>query len=1086
MGYTDLQKKAIYERGGNLLVSASAGSGKTTVMIQRVLSLLSEGASLENMVICTFTRSAAADMRDKLSAALMERAERGDSFAEAQLLLLPGAEISTLHSWCQRLIRSYFYVLDVDPAFEIVDEAESEAMLSAAAAEAVEDAIARAEADFTLFYDIMLVRRGDDALKNLIKRTYRYSQTQPDPDLWLNVGAFNGFDNPGICDEIAAEERERLKRRFLPAAVRLLDETAAAGFTRNLPAAEALVARIEGKTDDAVRPSGKIPDEHRKLNEEFLRLKKAYSAAEESLGLYDSLPLPDSPPVFVKVLTSLVRAAGEKYAALKRKKARLDYADLEHLACRLVEDEVLSREITARFRYIFVDEYQDINPLQERIINGLKGGSLFLVGDIKQSIYAFRLCDPGIFLDKYERWRENGFLPPVELNDNFRSASEILEFANRVFSPLMTAEFGKLDYAKSALLKSGGGIAGGEVCLNLIVRSSEKAENKGVYSVLDARGDESDATEAETDRIVRDIAEKLAGGLVKENGGVRPVKYSDIAVLVSSRGSHVKMLYEKLKKAGIPVSVPDSVKFSSVYEVAVLCEFMKYLCNFTDDIALVSVLRSALVGITDDELADIKLAGDKNEKRFCRLCASYARNFSDAAAEKLKAFYALADRYLGYSYTQTAAEVIGKLVSEKKWFAHVFSLKDADVKADALDAFLRHLSSSPYGGSVGEYVGYLKLENDDFVRPQAADAVSVMTVHASKGLEFPFVYLAGTDKRFNMSDLSGKVIFDGQLGICMRNHDLEQRTVVANKLTFAAGLKLKRSLLEERMRLLYVALTRAKYGLYVYACADEDDELLTDGGMAGTDFEGGRSFFDWLRPAYAEYGFNAVNAADCRIDFSESGRGAAVGPVDAKLADTVRRYVEYEYPYPHAEVKSSVTAVNAMDYDDFPVKYSTGGDDDRAAERGSMYHKAMELIDFGADFDSEWRRLDSLLGIGGLVDRNELFAAFGKLGSFVAGRKFYREKQFVYNMGGVLVQGVIDLIVVGGESCFIVDYKTSDRESILSGAYDLQLSAYAAAAEEILGLKITAAYVYSFRSAEFLQIHTKKADEIKDKIKKSG
>ena len=1086
MGYTDLQKKAIYARGGNLLVSASAGSGKTTVMIQRVLSLLSEGASLENMVICTFTRSAAADMRDKLSAALMERAEQGDGFAEAQLLLLPGAEISTLHSWCQRLIRSYFYALDVDPAFEIADEAESEAMLSAAADEAVEDAVSRAEADFTLFYDIMLVRRGDDALKSLIKKTYRYAQTQPDPDLWLDGGALNGFNNPEICDEIAAEERDRLKRRFLPAAVKLLDATAASGFTRNIASAEALVARIEGHGEEDVRPSGKIPEEHIRLNEEYLRLKKAYSAAEENLKLYHALPLPDSPPVFTKTLTDLVRAAGEKYAALKRKKAKLDYSNLEHLACRLMEDDGLRREITDRFRYIFVDEYQDINPLQERIISGLNGGSLFLVGDIKQSIYAFRLCDPGIFLDKYERWSENGFLPPVELNDNFRSASEILEFANRVFSPLMTAEFGKLDYSKSALLKSGGGLAGGEVRLNLIVRDFERDENKGIYSVLEARRDESDATEAETDRIVCDIAEKLAGGTVKAEGGSRPVKYSDIAVLVSSRGAHVKMLYEKLKKAGIPVSVPDSVKFSSVYEVSVLCEFMKYLCNFTDDIALVSVLRSALVGVTDDELADIKLAGDKNEKRFCRLCASYARSFSDAAAEKLKAFYELAGRYLSYSYTHTASEVIGRLVSEKKWFAHVFSLKDADVKADALDAFLRHLSSSPYGGSVGEYVGYLKLENDDFLRPQAADAVSVMTVHASKGLEFPFVYLAGTDKRFNMSDLNGKVIFDGQLGICMKNHDLEQRTVTPNKLTFAAGLKLKRSLLEERMRLMYVALTRAKYGLYVYACADKDDELLSGCGTVVNDFEGGRSFFDWLRPVYAEYGFNAINASDCRIDFSESDRHIAAGPVDAALADTVRRYVEYEYPYPHAEVKSSVTAVNALNYDDIPVKYAAGGDDDRAAERGSLYHKAMELIDFGADFDSEWSRLDALIGVGGLIDRNELFSAFVKLKRFTDGRKFYREKQFVYNMDGILVQGVIDLIVVDGENCFIVDYKTSDRERILSGAYDLQLSAYAAAAEEILGLKITAAYVYSFRSAEFLQIHTKKADEIKDKIRKTG
>lgn len=1073
MAFTPLQQKAIEARGGNLLVSASAGSGKTTVMIARILKLLEEGESLDNMVICTFTRSAAADMRDKLQNRLMEAAEEGAAYADAQLQKLPTAEISTIHSWCQRLIKTYFHAIDVDPAFEIADDADARAMLNKAAEEAVEEMINAQplDADFAEFYDIMQSRRSDAPLKRLIVSVYDFAAAQTDIDGWLNDNALSGYSRPELADAIVKSEMKNLTARFLPAAEDLLRRTTNAGFTRNIAAIESLIELIQGAPVEVKLPGGKFPEEFTGLNEELKNLKKAYLKAADEISEYGVLPDPDAPPAFTKVLVNLVKRAKELYEKEKAAKAKLDYGDLEHLTARLVSDPAILAEIKAKYKRVFVDEYQDVNPIQEYIISSVKDrDNMFLVGDVKQSIYAFRMCDPGIFLDKYLHPEKYGFDLPIELNANFRSAEKILDFCNEVFEPLMTDRFGQIDYRGSARLVGGRGLKGGEVGLNLVVcRKKEKAAG-GVYSVLNHEEDESAVkVDAETNLIASDITEKLSDGFIPCGEGSRRIAPGDIAVLVSTRGKHVSMLYDKLKRAGVNVSVSDKLKFTSVHEVEVLIEFLKYLINRTDDIALVSVLRSALIGVTDDELADIRLSGAREEKRFYKLCEDYAIKHDDGLSAKLKAFYELTDRYTDYSYTMTAGELIGALTAEKQWFSYVLSSAGGDIKAEALDSFLSSACESPYGGSIGEYVEYLERGADEFERPPASGAVAIMTVHASKGLEFPLVYLAGTDKSFNLSDERGKVITDSELGVCMKNHDLCKRVVEQNKLTFAAGLKIRRKLLEEKMRLLYVALTRAQFGLYIYACASEKDELMSDGAGGFYDYEGGRSFFDWLKPVYAARGFNAVNEEDCTLKNVDGLSGRLIGgKPDERLVKVIGEYLKDDYKHAHGFIKSSVTAMNEDAADEKP-HYAAGADDDRAAKRGNAYHKAMELIDFNADFAEEWERLKHIGDIGELVGEEKIRVAAEKIGRFVSGKKFYREKQFVYNMKGTLVQGVIDLIVTDGKDCAIVDYKTSKASTIKNGAYDLQLSVYARAAEDVLGVKVTKTLVYSFEISDFIE-----------------
>lgn len=1067
MNFTEEQKKVITTRGGNLLVSASAGSGKTTVMIERILSLLlDDGVSLENMVICTFTRAAAADMREKLQTVLMEKANENNEIAQRQLALLPTAEISTLHSWCQRLIKMYFYAIGADPAFELLDENEALSLKNEAVGEAIADEMGNPSEDFSLLYEIMESRRSDAPLRKLITKIYEFSRAQENPDEFLSVRAFEGAMHPRKCKSAMEEELKLINERYLVRAKELLEETNRAGFTRNEVPLTNFCEFLEGNINaGSSTPTGRIPPDMDELNEKFKKLKADYANATKGFDEFDFLPDPKLNLNLVKVLVDLTKSMAKKYEEKKKKKAKLDYSDLEHLAKKLLQSDTME-EISQKYKYLFVDEYQDINPLQESMIALLKDVTVFAVGDVKQSIYAFRMCEPGILLKKYNGYRHYGFKKPISLNENFRSTNEVLAFANEVFDELMTEKFGQIDYKNKARLIPGLNQSGGKVKLKAIVLNNAPVVVDGVYSVTRDTQVKRTAVDVETDVIVNDIISKLSGSIIV-NGVPRPVRFSDFAVLFSARDGRVKALYEKLHNLGIPVSVTDKSTYESVYEVNILIEFLKYLTDFTNDISLVALLLSPLINMDEDELATVRKF-DRKEKNFYALCQKYAKEKDDGIARKLNGFFALSNEYLTYSYTHTVGEILGKLVASQNWFIHLFSLADGSTKVDALESFLGEVNTASWGKSLDECVRYLTESECQYNRTAEANAVKLMTIHASKGLEFPFVFLMNTSRQFRNRELSDKVILDSQLGLCMRHHDEESRTVSPSKLTFVAGIKKKRALNEERMRLLYVALTRAKNELFVYASTNSKDKLFE--GQTPKMFEEGRSFYDWLKPFYLSHGYELVNGDDVELIGSIDGVTSKKNASETVDFTDAKKYLDYVYPYQSAPVKSSVTAVMKEETDgDVPV-YLAGEDDDRAAKRGSAYHKAMELIDFDADFESEWERIKDKFA-SDLVEKDEIATARKIVGQFVKGKQYYREQQFIYKReDGMLIQGVIDLLVIDNGKATVVDYKTSKMQTIQSGAYDTQLSLYMKASQEILGLTPEKVMIYSFKVNDFVEV----------------
>ncbi|MBR2989210.1 MAG: PD-(D/E)XK nuclease family protein, partial [Clostridia bacterium] len=565
--------------------------------------------------------------------------------------------------------------------------------------------------------------------------------------------------------------------------------------------------------------------------------------------------------------------------------------------------------------------------------------------------------------------------------------------------------------------------------------------------------------------VVKRIAELVFG-----NDG-KSVEPSDIAVLYARRSARVGMIYEKLRALGINATVSDKIRFTSVKQIGRLCKFLKFIVDERDEVALIASLKSPVANLSDEELVKIRFTNPA-QKSFRVLIEEYASKYNDEIARKIREFLSYTAQCRQFSYTERAGDVIGKIVADKNWFKYIFALPDAKLNADTLNSFLEFAVNSPYGDSVKNFVEYMENDNDDYERPPSANAVKIMTIHASKGLEFEHVFLIDVSSQFSNMDASKKVICDGTLGFCMENFDESERTVGDNQLRVCAKDRITWSRKEESMRVLYVALTRPKTALYIYARVKEDDAIFTPDEYNHIDYESGNSFFDWLRPFYCRHPFSVIRGQGEDISAESSGEKIAVERPITVDSEPIRRYLDFTVESKSVAVKMSATAImhdEAVE-ENIPVNYIAGATDDRAIEIGNAYHKAMELVSFNADFDSEWERIKSTFDIENLVDKEKLRRAHKVVGEFVKDKKCLKEQQFMYkNDENLLIQGIVDLLVIDQDKFIVIDYKTSKTATIESGIYDTQLRIYCDACRKILNLKPLTPLIYSFNEGRFFE-----------------
>lgn len=1115
--FSEDQIRAI-KHDGNVIVSAGAGSGKTTVMIERIIDKLLGGAELEQMLIVTFTRAAAADIKVKLARRLSELKAAAVGAGDADTLYrarrateaLPVCNIGTLHSFCQKLIRAYAGTAELDPACTVADESEASTLKRAAIRAAVDGAWRSGDADFRAVYDVLSSRRDDGGVIDTVANIVEFALSLPDPDGYLN-GTQSDVTRHGELDDIIAGK----KRALLSRAVELRGEILRTGFSLLERVIDETGDYLDGKIDGFTSTrfnKSKYGGECAELNERFKKLKDDCKRFRELAADAAAAKAVDSAP-YARALCNVARVALDIYAKRKRELGKLDYSDLEHGALKVLADPDCAAELARSVKYVFIDEYQDVNSLQAEISDRLeKGGAhMFLIGDVKQSIYGFRRCDPKYFREKIAAAsRGEANYTHIRLTDNYRSTREVIDFVNGVFDGVMTERFGGADYADERL-RCGSGLAGGDAGLYRIPSDGaafDDEEDGGafdaaatlddpcapVYSVVRA-AELPDTPDPETEFIAERILRYVDGA--KKSGS--DVGFGSVAVLLrSARSGFCTRLARTFDKYGIKYNLGRKSSVKDYAHAAALLDILRIVDNRFDDVALYTALRSPMGGFSDAELLEIAETGERAARRrgmqparggnipsytFWQKAAAY----DGAQKSRLKAFYALRDECAEYAKSHDCADVLGYITSSIDYFQHVYETGGQAQAVEALIAYAEQKRCDVHTFLVGG-------GDFDLTFAGRGDAVTVTTVHSSKGLEYDFVIVADCAHKFRLDDTYSKAIVS-DAGVAVKYPDAARRKLIKSVPWLIENATAPERLREEELRLFYVALTRAKRELIV--CGKRD----TDGGAFGADARRAAA-----ANAYCELDFTEGLAGRC-VDsggaFGADDMPTAEQDINDALVAAVRARCWFEYAKSVLPVKTCVTAIAENDGgDDYLFAAPVLTDDelydgdgrgarqgrkgkksvsaDEAKRRGTAYHRAMEITDFDApDIDKTAAACDGYELVEGerILHAVEVMRALTRDCEYV-----FKEKYFIVDVpckdvyGGadgesVLVQGVIDLLAVDKNGdAIIVDYKTTAPEKLVCDEYRTQLGLYAAAVERSTPYKVKHKYLYSFVTGKTIEI----------------
>lgn len=903
MAWTNEQQAAIDSRGQTLLLSAAAGSGKTAVLVERIIRRLLDKEypiDITELLVVTFTKAAAAEMRDRIGTALMKAlSETKDPRVERQLALLPSAQISTLHAFCQHVIRKYFYTIDLDPAFSIAGEEE----LNLLRRQVLEDVFLSYYEDdekASILYplaDMFGSDRGDDILMDTVSRMYTYARSLAWPEHWLKEAA-RAYDvaPDAIIDDMVwagpikdavrriLEEDARLydgvlyhlrqREAFAPACDTFVAEQAAlqqaaqarswndlSRFVRAIDFPRLKSLRKLSDDDKAVwERCKKVRDDVKKDVIKTLQAVYFSATPEEWLdGMRAMKPIMDG-------LVTLTLDFAKAYGAAKKEKGWIDFSDLEHFCLQILlapdaspEHPVPSaaaEELRSQYEEVFIDEYQDTNGVQELITRLVSGeDNRFMVGDIKQSIYRFRLADPTLFLEKYQSFSrdEKAVQRCIDLGRNFRSVPVVLDAVNAVFSRAMTAEAAGMDYGEREKLYAGRQAPdderwiGGPVEVDIVPTPSDEEDDDG-----------STAFEKECRFIAGRIGELLASGRMaaRKDGTLEPLSYRHIVVLLRSMAGKADVLIQALQEGGIPSYAEQSGGYFAAVEVQVMLALLRCIDNPEQDLAMAAVLRSPLVGLDETALAGVRLAGDGT---LWQNLPAFVASLPDGVDEKedLQQFMAAFDSWRTYSRRHGVAELLQRLYDDTAYVDFVGAMPGGDVRQANLKALYDRARQYEEAGFRGlfRYLQLMdKMKEDGLdlapakVVSEKEDVVRIMSIHKSKGLEFPVVFVADMGKAFNRRDTQDQILFHNRLGIGLKQYDPEWRMSYPTLIWSGIAAQLRWEGTAEEERILYVAMTRAR------------DQLILTGHSSHIDRDWQRwtsrlnpaqakSYFDWVMPA---------------------------------------------------------------------------------------------------------------------------------------------------------------------------------------------------------------------------------------------
>lgn len=1086
INYTKEQQEAIDYFDSDLLISASAGSGKTQVLLEKVLKLILNGINLDEILMVTFTNLAASEMKSKLENMILEKIEENpsDNLFDS-LHKINTCDISTLHSFCQKLVREYYYILNIEPNFEIKDEAFLSYLKSSALENTIKFYLDKGDEEFIKISNLFVYKREYNLFKEEILKFYEfltsklnkydfcdemiksnYNTNLNENILFTNFRVFvskkiNFFKDEltKIINDAKQMNSEKLVQLSSDFYGKICED-----FKNN----ESFIKFLKNKIEfPQIRIKNNAEFEEIELKEQLQNLSKKIKKFLTTLNeIFDINAIDDlkndiksSEKILIKFV-EIIKTFETHYNKLKRLNNCLDFNDLEILTLKLFENKNILNEISSKYKFIFVDEYQDTNLVQEEILKLLSNKSKrIMVGDIKQSIYAFRQCNPKIFSDKLERFSNNKDGKVINLNKNFRSNYNILDFSNSIFSNLMRKENCDYDYKKNGKFICG--------------REDSKLIDNVEILCIDKNTDNYENAE---NIMVLNTINNLLNQQIIENGVERKLTYSDIAIISRKRNESNLKLCQMLDDFKIPYSIKYYEKIYKSFEVKLVLAYLNILNNLDNDISLYSVLKNIYQFSTNDLIA-IKTTNLKND------LLNYV--------EKNELFNKIQIFLNDYNYfSQIKSEKnIKSLVEEiiDKLNIEIILIKSfGKISSEKLKIFVNNIPKDLC--NLSEFILYCKeIEDKKFeVRKITSEnCITIDTFHSTKGLEFNAVIIYGAGESIFAKNRSN-LIFNAKFGIGIYKFDEENKIKSPNVIYSIINQLNKQEEFNEEVRLSYVAFTRAKNYMTIIGKEKTSNLNQEKNTINFLDFNSYLSLIYSSEFKNENIKFSLINCENNIFNIKSTNEISHEEKFELNL-DVYKNIFEKQYQFKNStliQLKNSVSALSEEDKFIYNISNFklTDMDDEDYIEIGNSYHKTFEQLPFNLKSEQEVRnKIINLIenkmlpeNVYQYIDDNKILQANKIITSLIdKNDKVYKEKVFMiyipYNyiknntiQDKILVQGIIDIFIEKENEIILIDYKTSRLNDVnLIKKYDVQLKLYEKALKEKYKDKKIKKYIYS-------------------------
>ena len=1199
MALTAQQQTAVDIRNKNLLVAAAAGSGKTKVLVERIKKMiLFDGFDVDKLLVVTFTNAAAQEMRSRIHSALTDEMRKESDLIrlkriEEQLIRMSGASIMTMHSFCQMLLKRNFSKIDLDPKFRVADDQELNLLKQDLIVELFEKKYSEDNEAFKKFTDDFGgTEKGDEKLHNMILKLYSFSQSKPYPEEWLK-SLIPLFDIPAdakLKNTIWYESAKKFILDILDAAYEECKNNLELSYSNGdvfktaidddfynviLPLKSIFLKDGWDKLYEILHPQGRklfmaldkkkpkkeVTQEakeeiknNREVYKKFIKdlTDKFFFATEEKI-LADLRRIKPS----VEILVNVIIEFSEMFSAAKKENTIIDFHDMEHLTLKILSDPAAELAMQKKYQAVMVDEYQDTNGVQEAILSKIADEdkrNFFAVGDVKQSIYKFRLADPSIFMQKYNEYPKRDDCMRIDLSKNFRSRREVLDVVNFVFERLMTSEGMEIDYTDEARLYYGMNyLTNLKNMLNtpaefyLIDDKNAKADEENQQDEDDNEEEEQNAeTVLSIEREIQLVADRI-NELInsdtqvydKETEKYRKIKYSDIVILRRSK-KNPKYIMEVLQKNKIPAySMGDETYFQKL-EIQVILSLLTILENSRQDIPLATVMLSPIGEFTAEDLAKLKILGKKDDLFTVLMMVGASTdiasmiNIEEELSLKAKKFLERLNAWRELSRELSVSELLLTIYRETGYYDYVGGLPNGLLRQANLRILIDRATEyeATLFRGLSRFIKFInkikELKTDLSVArtlSENEDVVRVMTIHKSKGLEFPVVFIIELGKKFNTKEDSNDLI--------LRHHELGIGSFITLENeplrfpTFARQVIAQKNIEElkaEELRILYVAMTRAREKLILVGTKKGNEKKYATYKRYGAVKKipgfvalSANSFLDWILLVLSKetdcIKTIELNANDITISEKTEEEIAKIKPDMSKLARKVSKLTDKSIPS-----KMSVTELkrrieydedvtqNLIDKDQIYQYYEEGykrPDFERekkltGAEYGTLIHSLMQRLDLKGDLsvDGIKHQIDFLVNQGvftpeqaKIINKNKAAKFFAsEIGKrMTASKEIYRElpfsqlidaSHFFSNVDDkIFIQGIIDVLFKDGDNFVLIDYKTDHFDPAdlnaterIKNKYKLQINIYSEAIESILNTPISEKYLYMMNGGVLISI----------------